>query len=246
LTKMIVSSSGITVAFFFAGLALLCSSASATATDLGRTTSRSALEGRLKSGTGFFVSRDGLVVTSAHVVTGCSEITVWPAKGLEHIARIIASDGERDIALMETGGESLRYAGWAREDGRLRTGEPVSTIGFGVLPSRPREPLVTVGRLIGDVTDPAGNPFLLIQANLREGNSGGPVIDAHGGLLGMVTGRDSERPELGVAVPVEAIDQLLSQYGGPRMASIPPEARPTNVADLLTVMSVLVQCHPSS
>ena len=63
------------------------------------------------------------------------------------------------------------------------------------------------------------------------------VIDANGRLLGMVTGRDSE---LGVAVPAEPIERLLSQYGSTGIASTPPAALPINIADLLIVMSVLV------
>jgi S1-C subfamily serine protease len=246
LAETIVWIPGIARIFFFAGLASLILAASIAATYPSGQGSSAVFGVRLKSGTGFYVSRDGLVVTSAHVVTACSRIALWPAKGLEHIARIIASDTERDIALLDAKGEVLRYATWLRENGSLRVGEPVSTIGFGVLPSKPREPLVTVGQLMGDVTDPAGKPLLLIRANLREGNSGGPVIDTDGRLLGMVRGRDSERPELGVAVPAEPIERFLSQYGSPHIASTPPAALPNNITDLLIVMSVLVQCHPPS
>jgi S1-C subfamily serine protease len=200
---------------------------------------------QVKSGTGFFVSPDGLVVTSAHVVTGCTAITLWPSsEQAELAARIVAMDPARDIALLSAAGKTQWYADRVHDGDSLRAGDPVSTIGFGVVPSRPREARVTPGRLIGGVTDSRGYPLLLIRADLREGNSGGPVIDSDGTLLGMVTGRDAQRPELGVVVPAETIDRLLSQQGIARSPAVPPAAAPLTTPVLLEAMSVLVQCRP--
>jgi S1-C subfamily serine protease len=117
------------------------------------------------------------------------------------------------------------------------------TIGFGAVPSKPREPRPTPGRVIGGVTDSRGYPLLLIRADLREGNSGGPVIDADDTLLGMVTGRDAEQPELGVAVPAKVIAAFVTQYIT-RSGSASREEHPINTADFLRAISVLVQCMP--
>jgi S1-C subfamily serine protease len=201
--------------------------------------------GLVKSGTGFFVSHHGLVATSTHVVSGCSEITIWPADGPERVAQIVASDAKRDLTLLSAGGEVLWYANRVHASGSLRSGEPVSTIGFGVLPSRPREPVVTTGHLIGDAADSAGNRILLIQARLLEGNSGGPVIDGGGSLLGVVVGRDTARPDLGAATPSEAIESLLSANGIAPKPSVPEGSPPIDTARLLKAMSVLVQCTPA-
>jgi hypothetical protein len=103
---------------------------------------------------------------------------------------------------------------------------------------------VTSGKLVGRVVDSAGNRILLIWARLPEGNSGGPVIDANGVLLGMVTGRDAGRPEFSVAIPAETIDIFLGTRGISRILSIPSGSQPTNTADLLRAMAVLVQCTP--
>jgi S1-C subfamily serine protease len=199
---------------------------------------------QVKSGTGFFVSPGGFVVTSAHIIAGCPGITLWPADEPELIARIVGVDTTRDIALLSAAGKTEWYADRVRDGDSLHAGDPVSTIGFGVVPSRPREPRMTLGRLIGGVSDARGYPLLLIQADLRAGNSGGPVIDTNGTLLGMVTGRDAERPELGVAVPAEAIDRFLSLHGIARSPAIPPAAAPLTTPGLLKAMSVLVQCRP--
>jgi S1-C subfamily serine protease len=198
---------------------------------------------QVKSGTGFFVSPDGLAITSAHVVRGCAGIALWPAEGMELIARILAVDAPHDLALLSVAGNAEWYADRLGGADNLNVGAPVLTIGFGAVPSKPREPRLTPGRVIGGVTDSRGYPLLLIRADLHEGNSGGPVIDADDTLLGMVTGRDAERPELGVAVPAEVIAAFVTQYIT-RSGSASREEHPINTADFLRAISVLVQCMP--
>lgn len=199
---------------------------------------------QVKSGTGFFVSPAGFVVTSAHVIAGCPGITLWPADEPKLIARIVAVDAARDLALLSAASKTEWYADRVRESDSLHAGDPVSTIGFGVMRARPREPWLAAGQVVGGVTDTKGFPLLLIRADLREGNSGGPVIDTDGTLLGMVTGRDAERPELGVVVPAEAIDRFLSLHGIVRSPAISPTTAPLTTPGLLKAMSVLVQCRP--
>lgn len=199
---------------------------------------------RVKSGTGFFVSADGFLVTSAHVVTGCPGISLWPADGPEREGRVVALDPALDLALLATAGGVLRYAAGTRRDHARYPGEAVSTIGFGLAPSQPRQPKVTSGTLVGDGADAAGNRILLIRAKLLEGNSGGPVIDAAGSLVGVVRGRDADRPELGAATPIEAIDWFLSRNGIAPAVGEAELNQPVNSADMLKGIAVLVQCTP--
>jgi serine protease Do len=225
------------------GLLLLAAPFKGTARQLTRNAPGNRVED-LRSGTAFFVSADGFLVTSAHVVAGCPGITLWPANGPERTGRVVAIDAALDMALLSATGGVLLYEAGSRPNHARYPGETLSTIGFGSLPSQPRQPKVTNGRLVGSVFDAAGNPILLIRARLPEGNSGGPVIDANGVLLGMVTGRDAGQPELGVAIPAEAIDSFLGGRGISRTPSIPSGSPPTNTADLLKAIAVLVQCAP--
>lgn len=228
---------------YLAGIVvLIVSLGSAMNGEVGNAYDLAAAKGLVKSGTGFFVSSDGFLLTSAHVVAGCHAISLWPASGQEQPAHTLASDAKIDIALLSTG--DLRNAASTRAASNPLPGEPVSTIGFGVLRSQPREAVVTDGTLIGEAMSDAGNQILLIEASLLEGNSGGPVIDVRGSLVGVVTGRDAERPDLGIAVPSSQIDQFLSRQGIGLMSNFPGEGRPVDRATLLKAMSVLVQCAP--
>src|SRR6185437_15942258 len=149
-------------------------------------------DARVKSGTGFFVSRDGFLVTSAHVVAGCPALSIWQGEGSEHAAYVIASDREADLALLWAEGvRPRRSAVVAREP--LRPGEEVFTLGFGVVATRPLQPEMVTGTLVGDSRAGGGNRIMMIRASLHAGHSGGALIAEDGSLIGMIIGRDEKR-----------------------------------------------------
>jgi S1-C subfamily serine protease len=192
---------------------------------------------RVKSGTGFFVSDDGFLVTSAHVVSGCPLLTVWNAGGTERPAHLIAADRRRDIALLWVDGAGSRLpATFAPLP--PHAGDPVFTLGCGVVADEPLHPVLAQGTLLGSGTARSGNRVLTIRARLRAGTSGGPVLANDGSLVGMVIGRDEHDPNLGVAVPDDEIAGLLSHYG----IALVPRHGAANAANRLIAISVLVQC----
>jgi S1-C subfamily serine protease len=193
--------------------------------------------GRVKSGTGFFVSPDGFVMTSAHVVAGCSKMSVWAADGVERSGYIIASDRARDIALLWADG--TRQGASAMITGfPSPTGEEVFTLGYGVNTKEPLSPVVVEGSLVGGSMAQPGNRIVVIRAKLHPGNSGGALLAGDGSLLGMIVGRDEEHPEFGVAVPKEDLETLLFAYG----ITLPLRQPASNARDLLGAISVLIQC----
>jgi S1-C subfamily serine protease len=193
--------------------------------------------GRVKSGTGFFVSRDGFLVTSAHVISGCRKISVWGADGSERPSYTVASDSRRDIALLWADGAA---AGRSAVAGRRRptAGEDVFTLGFGVMASKPLQSVLVEGSLVGDSTAQPGNRVLMIRAKLHAGNSGGAVLGGDGSLLGMIIGRDEAHPEMGVAIPSDDIEALLSGYG----IALAERAPAGDPRDSLGAISALIQC----
>lgn len=198
--------------------------------------------GLVKSGTGFFVSREGLLLTSAHVVTGCHDISIWARDGVQRRARIVAKDVMRDIALLATGSHSPRYYALGGR-GSAPVGEEVFTLGFGVIPAEPLKPIVTAGNFAGDSRAPRGNRILVIRARLHAGNSGGAVIDAAGSLLGMVIGREQTWPEFGVLIPSSELVPMVSAYTPPAAAA-PPRPPGESPPALLRAISALIQCVP--
>lgn len=139
-------------------------------------------------GTGFFVTRDGHLLTNAHVVATCPVISVEAAAGASAAAEILDLDRANDLALLATRLRPEAVAGF-RQEARLASGRRVATIGY---PSRglpPLAPRLTGGMVLGLGDDDDTRTHLAIRADLRPGNSGGPLLDAHGQVAGVIVGK---------------------------------------------------------
>jgi S1-C subfamily serine protease len=194
---------------------------------------------RVKSGTAFFVSTDGFLVTSAHVVADCRDLSIWDAGGRERRAYLIATDPRRDIALLWVDGRRLGPFA-VGTPGTYSRGEDVVTLGFATIPDKPLQPLVSEGAVLGEDTAERGNRVLMIGARLRAGNSGGAVLTRGGLLVGMIIGRDENHPDHGVAIPIGPVEALLANYGITLQRSDPPG----HPRVLLNAISALIQCSP--
>ncbi len=139
-----------------------------------------------KSGTGFFVTNDGRVITNAHVVRDCSEIHVGTGEENFVDAHLVAQDTTNDLALLKVEFNSshiasLRFA--------VRLGENVEAFGYPL-----SQVLATTGNFTtGNVTALAGigddTRYIQISAPIQPGNSGGPLLDENGNLVGIVTSK---------------------------------------------------------
>jgi S1-C subfamily serine protease len=192
---------------------------------------------RVKSGTGFFVSRDGFLITSEHVVSGCPKLSIWQQDGTERPSYIIAADRRRDLALLWTSGLVSHPAAVVAAD-PPKTGETVFTMGFATIATQPLSPVVVEGSVVGPSIAKSDNRILLIRARLHPGNSGGALLGRDGSLLGMIIGRDEEHSEFGVAIPRDDIEALLGAYG----IQLAVRSAPTDARAALTTISVLIQC----
>ena len=139
------------------------------------------------SGTGFVVA-PGRVMTNHHVVEGCAEVRVRTGGGAELTASVAARDAPRDLALLTVRGDPgppLRF----RAGPQVRRGEPVVTYGFplaGLLSSGPTLTTGDVSALSGLRDNQA---HFQISAPVQPGNSGGPLLDLAGNVLGVVTSK---------------------------------------------------------
>jgi len=136
------------------------------------------------SGTGFFVSNDGHILTNEHVAGQCKSITVQPGN---LSASLIAKDEKGDLALLKVDKSSKVIATFRK--GNARLGEEVVVAGF------PYKDLLSKGIKIttGNVSSLAGmdNNFNLLQitAPIQPGNSGGPLIDNYGNVIGVIVSK---------------------------------------------------------
>jgi len=135
------------------------------------------------AGSGFFVSADGHLLTNAHVVDGCTAIEV-----IDHgPAVVLLVDTEDDLALLRVSDRRGPHAVFQTDPPRL--GADVVVLGYPLLPLLSGSLNVTTGVVSGQ-SGVGGDPrHFQFTAPLQPGNSGGPVIDENGRVLGVATYR---------------------------------------------------------
>jgi S1-C subfamily serine protease len=194
----------------------------------------------VRSGTGFFVSASGQLLTSAHVVSGCREVTVWPSNARGMPALVSTIDQNLDVALLSIEPQELALARTIATGLHWpRVGEMTYSVAFGVERTTPREPHFASGVIMSMSAGSPDRPLMVIDTRLERGSSGAPVIDADGMLLGIVVGRFSLAPDHAVAIPAAMLTRFLSGW---RVGDPPSELQRPDPNTLLATMSVLVQC----
>lgn len=184
------------------------------------------IDGGQSVGTGVVVSSDGEILTNGHVVDGATQIRVRLAGETEpREARLLATDPGNDLALLRMNGDDFDAAVFADPDS-IRLGDEVVAIGFAL--GLDGDPSVTLGIISAlDRTIGTEGAFLdgLIQtdAAISSGNSGGPLVNARGEVVGINTAvaRDtatSAATNIGFAISVKealpVIEELRAQSGG--------------------------------
>ncbi len=191
------------------------------------------------SGSGVIWGGDGLIVTNAHVARGShARVELWDGRRLE--AGITSRDPQLDLAALRISAKDLPRVSTA-DSSKLRPGELAIAIG---------NPLGFVGALTTGVIHAVGplggiGSRTWVQANVRlaPGNSGGPLADARGRVVGintMVAGR------LALAIPSNAVHQFL--FAGPRAAWLGVTLEPGRVprAKAHTFGLVILEVEPGS
>ena len=141
---------------------------------------------KITSGTGFFINRDGDLVTNAHVVQNCRTISVKTVAG-EREARLRASDPERDLAVLRVTGAVPAVANlrWNIRD--LTVGDSVVVMGYPGQEGIAGKYQFRTSKVL-QLKGPKGEPrFLQLDSVAQHGNSGGPVLDRAGNVIAVIT-----------------------------------------------------------
>jgi serine protease Do len=166
-------------------------------------------EERSSSGSGFIIRQDGYLVTNAHVVSEAERIQVKLADSRRFEARLVGQDDRVDLALIKIEATGLPVAALG-DSNRLRVGEFVlalghpfgleQTVSFGIV-SRKGAPLLVAA---------PGFDFIQTDAAVNPGNSGGPLVNMAGEVVG-VNSMAARNGSIGFAIPVNLVKGLLPQ-----------------------------------
>lgn len=182
-------------------------------------------EQKLKSlGSGFLISPDGYLITNEHVVENATEILVTMTNGEHYKAEIVGVDRLTDIALLKIEGKNGPYLELGDSD-NLLVGEWVIALGnpFGLFELND-QPTVTVG-VISAVDRDWGQTeskrlymdMIQTDAAINHGNSGGPLVNSLGQVIGMntfiFTGSQYQEGFIGIgfAIPINRIEEIVSE-----------------------------------
>ena len=138
------------------------------------------------SGTGFFVSGNGLVITNHHVIDGAEEIIVFSEGGKSFPAKVVQSSPSTDLALLKVDHESQNYLSFAPQNSS-HIGDKVFTLGFPMSDILGENVKYSEG-VINSLSGVGGDStFLQISVPIQPGNSGGPLINLDGDVVGIIT-----------------------------------------------------------
>jgi serine protease Do len=165
---------------------------------------------RRGAGTGFIIDADGTILTNNHVIEGADRIIVKLSDGRTLRARVLGADPDTDIAVIKVDGQAGLPVAPIGDSSALRMGEWVCAIGNPL----GYEHTVTVGVIsyLGrKLFDASLDNYIQTDAAINFGNSGGPLINARGEVIGINAAISSRASNIGFAVPINGATAVLPQ-----------------------------------
>jgi len=211
--------------------------------------------GETSSGSGVVIGAHGEVLTNAHVVPNCAQITVRPSSGEMATATLVARDEKNDLAVIRTR-PSVTSIATFRDGAPVRAGDGIVALGYplsGLLAT-------TVNLTVGNVSALAGlgddSRYLQISAPVQPGNSGGPLLDTSGHLVGIVSSKlnaaliarsTGDIPQnVNFAIKAEVARTFLDSHSIPYQTARSEHAlSPADVGDAARPFTVEINCSGS-
>jgi S1-C subfamily serine protease len=207
----------------------------------------------LGSGSGVVIDTAGHVLTNDHVIRTCGEVRIRDAGETSSIATVQARDGTNDLALLKVT-HATRDAARLRDSGDLRQGEGVTVIGYPLGEALGSGVAVVTGSLTKLVGMNDDSRLLQVSAPVQPGNSGGPLVDNGGNLIGVVSGTLNS---VGIASTAGFIPQnvnfaikssvvrsfLDANHVGYSSSSRTAQMATADIADLARKFTVRIECR---
>lgn len=155
------------------------------------------------TGTGSFIDGNGTIITNYHVIESCHTINVTTQDGNVHkVESVLGFNKERDLAIIKIDCQNEKFV--TLKTGNLKTGEKIYTLGssLGLTGTFSEGIISSSSREIENLE------FIQITAPISSGNSGGPLVDEYGNVIGITTGAFTEGQNLNLAIPVKYIDEI--------------------------------------
>ena len=169
------------------------------------------------NGSGSIIDQQGHVLTNYHVIEGARDINVTLYNGESFPAELVGQDPDNDIAVLKISApvEHLFPIPWG-DSSSLRVGQHIIAIGnpFGLERTMSTGIISSLNRQITSKTRRSIRSIIQIDAALNQGNSGGPLLNAHGQLIGMNTAiatRSGDNAGIGFAIPVNTMNRVVPQ-----------------------------------
>ena len=171
------------------------------------------------AGSGFVITEDGYILTNYHVIDGANSITVTFDNGKEYTATYVGGEEKNDIAVIKVDATGLTPVVIGKSSDML-VGEQVTTIGNPLGELTFSESTGIISALDRSITLSDGRQMTLIQTDcdINSGNSGGPLFNSHGEVIGIVSAKYSSGSNsssasvegLGFAIPMDDVASMVS------------------------------------
>jgi len=169
------------------------------------------------NGSGIILNKQGHILTNYHVISGSQKITVKLFNLESYPAALVGQDPDNDIAVLQIDApETVLFPIPWGDSGNLRVGQHIIAIGnpFGLERTMTTGIISSLNREITSKTKRRIHSIIQIDAALNQGNSGGPLLNLRGELIGMNTAiatRSGDNAGIGFAIPINTINRVVTQ-----------------------------------